>query len=172
MTDRIMVDIETLGTEPGAAIVSIGAVAFDNSGVTDTFEADVSLADCQARGLEIDAETLSWWLNQPASAREQLHGGIALERALRDFSQFVGDDAEVWANSPAFDCVLLREAYSAVGLSCPWQYYAERDYRTMRETLPEWPDREHDGVEHDGLDDAVHQAECLTAALREVGDGE
>jgi len=170
MTDRIMVDIETLGTEPGAAIVAIGAVRFGLDGVADTFEADVSLADCQSHGLEIDAETLSWWLNQPACAREQLHGGIALERALRDFSEFVGDDAEVWANSPAFDCVLLREAYDAVGLSCPWQYYQERDYRTMRETLAAWPDREHDGVEHDGLDDARFQAECVIDALREVGE--
>jgi inhibitor of KinA sporulation pathway (predicted exonuclease) len=42
----------------------------------------------------------------------------------------------------------------------------------MRETLSEWPDREHDGVEHDGLDDARHQAKCLAAALQEVGDGE
>jgi hypothetical protein len=66
--------------------------------------------------------------------------------------------------------VLLREAYSAVGLSCPWQFYQERDYRTMRETLAAWPDREHDGVEHDGLDDAVYQAECVIDALREVGE--
>jgi DNA polymerase III epsilon subunit-like protein len=169
---RIMLDIETLGTEPGAAIASIGAVRFDREGVGEEFFASVSLADCQAHGLEIDAETLSWWLNQPAQAREQLHGGQPLADALAELTAFVDGADEVWANSPAFDCVLLRAAYRAVGRECPWQYYDERDYRTLRETLDTWPDREQQGTAHDGLDDARYQARCLIDALQEVGGDE
>jgi len=88
--DRIMLDIETLGTDPGATIVSIGAVAFDADGPGDEFRAAVSPTSCQRHGLSIDAETLEWWLTQDAAAREQLRGGADLETALEDL---VGMDA-------------------------------------------------------------------------------
>lgn len=171
--DRLMVDLETLGTEPGAAIASIGAVRFSVAdGIGDEFSASVSLADCQAHGMRIDAETLSWWLNQPATARDQLHGGRGLEAALRAFIDFASGASEVWANSPAFDAVILRDAADRVGLGLPWQYYQERDYRTLRETLSTWPDREQSGTTHDALDDARYQADQLVAALRAAGDAD
>lgn len=80
--DRVMVDIETLGVEPGAAIVSIGAVRFGPGGLGETFERSIDLKSCEFRGLQIDAETLEWWLNQGEVAREQLIGGDDL-RARR-----------------------------------------------------------------------------------------
>ena len=43
MTDRVMLDIETLGTDPGAAVLSIGACRFDTAAgkPEDTFEASI-----------------------------------------------------------------------------------------------------------------------------------
>jgi len=167
----VMIDIETLGTEPGAAVASIGAVRFSvEDGVRAEFFESISLADCQARGLKIDADTLSWWLNQPAAAREQLHGGRDLDSVLRRLSEFVNDAESIWANSPAFDCVILRDAYRAVGREAPWNYYHERDYRTLREELDDWPDREQETTDHNGLADARFQAECLVEALRGDSD--
>jgi len=166
MTD-VMIDIETLGRDPGAAIASVGAVRFDHDdGVDEEFFESVSLADCQQNGLEIDAETVTWWLNQPATAREQLHGGRDLDSALRRLSEFVNSAEQIWANSPAFDCVILREAFKAVGRECPWRYFRERDYRTVREVRA-FDDGDVDGVEHNAVDDARNQAECLVAALQE-----
>jgi len=71
MTERIMVDIETLGTDPGAAIVSIGAVRFsttnDAAGAIEAeFFESVALESCDAYGLDIDGSTVEWWLGQPA----------------------------------------------------------------------------------------------------------
>ena len=168
--DHIMLDLETLGTDPGAAIVAIGGVHFSLAdGVTSEFERSVDLASCQDAGLAIDAGTLEWWLGQSPAARAQLQGGESLADALREFTAFVGPhDGGVWANSPAFDCVILREAYQAVGWEAPWDYWQERDYRTMRETLDCWPDREQSGTDHDALDDARYQAECLVTALRRL----
>lgn len=172
--DHIMLDLETLGTDPGATIVAIGAVRFDVAdGLGTEFGVSVSVEDCQAEGLEIDASTLEWWLSQSADARAQLEGGCSLGRALRDLAAFIREtnpDA-LWANSPAFDCAILRAAFDAVGRNCPWAYYIERDYRTLRETLPAWPDREQETVSHDALDDARYQAECLVYALQSLEDG-
>lgn len=169
MTERAMIDIETLGTEPGCVIVSIGAVRFDlEHGVTDSLFVSVDPESCQALGMEIDAGTLAWWLGQPAEAREQLTGGDDLEIALRELRAFVDGAEEVWANSPSFDLAILDEAFDAVGLSSPWEFWEQRDYRTLRETLPYWPGRDQQGTKHDALDDARYQAESLVEALREV----
>lgn len=168
MSDRVMIDIETLGTDPGAAIVSIGAVRFTIAdGVVDELFVSVDIESCQRAGLEIDAGTVAWWLGQSTEARKQLTGGRDLEPALREVRAFVDGADEVWANSPSFDCAILAEAFDRVGLSTPWAFWEQRDYRTCRAVL-EWPDRDQDGVAHDALDDARYQAECLVAALRGV----
>jgi DNA polymerase III epsilon subunit-like protein len=159
-----MLDIETLGLDPGASIVAIGAVRFSESGLGDTFQRSVSLTSCERAGLSIDAETLDWWLGQNASAQAQLTGGSRLELVLEAFTEWYGDADEVWANSPSFDCEILEHAYDAVGLDAPWGFYAERDFRTLN-ALEIAPDLDHNGVGHDALDDAVHQAEIASAAL-------
>ena len=164
--DHVMLDIETVGTEPGAAIASIGAVRFDTDGVDGEFFESVDIESCQAYGLQIEADTLAWWLEQSEAARDQLHGGNELDDALKKLTRFV-DGRTVWANSPAFDVVLLEAAYDAVDRPTPWRYYRCRDYRTLRETLDTWPDREQESVAHDALADARYQAECLIELVSE-----
>ena len=166
MTTRVMVDIETLGLEPGAAILSIGAVGFDTNGPTgETFHRQIRLSSCQAAGLEIDAETLAWWLDQDDAAKDVLTGGDDLESVLTEFVEWYPDDAdEIWANSPAFDCAILERAGGAVGVGMPWAFYEQRDVRTIR-SLPAAVELDRTGIEHDALDDAIHQAREIAATL-------
>ena len=167
MTTRVMLDIETLGIEPGAAICSIGACTFDTDGVGETFEVAVDLESCQDRGLEIDADTLKWWLEQDDAAREILTGGVPLATALSELRDFLdtNDYDELWANSPKFDCEHLEAAYDALDWPTPWVFYELRDVRTVQ-ALPGAVERDQDGTEHDALDDAVHQAREVAATLR------
>jgi len=167
-----MLDIETLGIEPGAAILSIGACTFDTDGVGETFEVAVDLESCQDRGLEIDADTLQWWLTQDAPAREILTGGAALPTALSELRHFLdtNDYDELWANSPKFDCAHLEAAYDALEWPVPWEFYELRDVRTVT-ALPGAVELEHEGTEHDALDDAIHQAREVAATLRELKYG-
>ncbi|WP_185977168.1 3'-5' exonuclease [Haloglomus irregulare] len=165
--DRVMVDIETLGLERGAAILSIGAVRFGPGLLGDQYEGHISLSSCQEAGLEIDAGTLEWWLDQDEAAQAQLTKGIDIRQVLRSFSEWYGDADEVWANSPSFDCELLEAAFNAVDMEAPWDFHEERDFRTVK-SLPVAPEVEQDGVEHDALDDAMHQAYIAAAALRRL----
>jgi hypothetical protein len=168
MTDRIMIDIETLGTDPGAAIVSIGAVAFGRDGRTETpFHRSISLQSCQRHGLHIDAETLAWWLDEdPRLAAKTLPGGDPLPDVLSDLAVVLAPADEVWANSPAFDCVILEAAYDAVGQDLPWEYWQTRDARTVTELAA--VDLPQDGTEHDALDDTRHQVEEVGEALERL----
>jgi hypothetical protein len=162
-----MLDIETLGIEPGAAICSIGACTFDVDGVGETFEVSVDLESCQERGLMIDADTLQWWLEQDEAAREILTGGVPLATALSELRDFLETHAydELWANSPKFDMAHLEAAYEALDWPVPWEFFRLRDVRTITE-LPGAVELEHEGTEHDALDDAIHQAREVGATLR------
>jgi DNA polymerase III epsilon subunit-like protein len=169
MTTRVMVDIETLGTEPGCAILSVGAVGFDLDGLGFQFHERVDLCSCEEAGLRLDADTVQWWAKQD-NVRDVLAGGDDLETVLAEFVRGVEDADEVWANSPSFDLAILKAAGEAVGVEMPWAFYQERDFRTLK-NLPVAVELEHDGTEHDALDDAIHQAERARQTLRRMDDG-
>lgn len=166
-TERVMVDIETLGLEPGSVILSIGAVTFDVDGIHDNWYLSVDLESCQDHGLEIDASTLDWWLSQDDSVQTVLTGGEDLPEALEQLSRFYGTAQEVWAFSPSFDVAHLDHAYDAVGIVPPWSYKETRDCRTLA-SLPQWPDLEQEGMEHNALHDARYQATCTIECLNRI----
>lgn len=159
-----MVDIETLGLSPGCVVLSIGAVRFnaidDPIGATDdVFYAEIDRSSAEAAGLTVDPDTEDWWRGQDGFDTDSLLGndGLELEDALASLAGYIGDADEIWANSPAFDCSVLEAAYEAVGLPAPWEFYQERDVRTVR-ALPGAVELEQEGREHHALADAKHQA--------------
>lgn len=166
--DRVMIDIETLGTEPGAAILSIGAVRFNvDDGITDSFHRNISLVSCEDHGLSIDAQTLEWWLSQNEEVQHVLTDGDDLETVLTAFTTFYDDATEVWAKSPPFDCAILGHAYDVIELDTPWSFRDTRDVRTIL-SLPQAADKNQDGNKHDALADATHQAELVIETLRSI----
>lgn len=169
--NQAMLDIETLGTDPGAAIVSIGACVFDLSGIHAEFYEEVDRESCEEAGLTVDQGTLDWWEGQGPEAREVLEGGDPIEDVLRKFNSWykANEVYEVWAKSPAFDCVLMQEAYDAVdpNLSEPWGYDETRDMRTIQQVpMAAW--RKQKGTAHHALDDAKHQAKLVRKSLTNV----
>lgn len=165
--DRVMIDIEALGLNPGAAILSIGAVRFDAEDCGETFYWSISIESCEAAGLSIEADTLTWWLDQDDIVRECLTGGEELSDALQALTEFYGDADEVWAYSPSYDCALLEAAYDAVGLDEPWSYRDKRDCRTLA-AVSEWPDLDRHDPKHHALGDAIYQARQTVVALQHL----
>jgi len=162
---RVMVDIETLGTEPGCAILSIGAAVFDHDGVDETWAMSVDLESCEAYGLDADLSTLSWWLKRSDEAQAAaLEGGEPLGDVLREFTQWYRsrNADQLWANSPIFDVAILDAACERVGIESPWSFWELRDYRTLSD-LAIAEDIEREGTSHEALDDAVHQARVASA---------
>lgn len=162
-----MIDIETLGLEPGAAILSVGATEFGPEAMGAEYEASITRESCEAAGLDVDEDTLEWWQSQDEAAREVLQGGEQLADVLPEFFDWLDGADEIWANSPKFDAAMLEAAAEAVELEVPWEFYELRDFRTLSE-LPMAPDKEQQGVEHDALDDAHHQAWIAATALKRI----
>lgn len=166
---RCMVDIETLGLDPGDIVLSIGAVMFNRDGIIHEFYENIDIQSSQNAGLEINARTLEWWLQQDEEAQDCLTGGVPLREALELFKGWyeMHEPDEVWANSPAMDCTLLEAAFEAVDMTEPWEYDEERDQRTIESLVDTEPEVEV-GTKHNALDDAKRQAKIVSQLLSEV----
>jgi len=170
---HVMVDIETLGRDADAPILQIGLIRFDSGGLHEEIAETVSLESNEEVGQwGIEAETLTWWLEQEAADHALASPG-GIESALQTVIEATHDADAVWACSPKFDCTILEHAYGQIGWGSPWEYYELRDVRTVREESPHWPDHEQEGTEHDALADARYHARCVRdylAAVEEVED--
>lgn len=162
---HVMLDIETLGTGHDAAILSIGAVKFDPAGpapdLGDALYVPVDVVDCVRRGLRMDPQTVIWWMSDaqaPARTRMMQEKRIDLSSALDGFAQWFGTESlPVWGNGATFDNVIMRTAFNAVGLPCPWSFRHDRCYRTLNATSPGLS-FEPFGTHHNAVDDAMGQA--------------
>lgn len=167
---HIMLDLETMGTSANAAIIAIGAVIFaPEKGVTDKFYQVVDLQSCVDAGMEIDADTVMWWMQQSEQARNQFkRTGIGLSEALLVFSEWVGsEDTLMWGNGAAFDNAILSTAYRKCILSQPWKFWNDRCYRTIKSMHPE-VQMERTGIYHCAVDDAESQALHLCRILAAI----
>lgn len=170
-----MLDLETLGTAPGSAILAIGAVKFGGGQIYSEFYEKISLINSVACGFTIDPATVLWWMQQSDEARAEFaKPARSLSHVLEDFSHWVfrqpddqpqNDDAEIWGNGASFDNVLLSVAYDRAGHTRPWKYSNDRCYRTVKNIYKGGAEMERTGTHHNALDDARSQAMHLMAML-------
>lgn len=176
-TTHVMLDLETMGNGPDAAIVAIGAVAFDTheQRIHDSYYSVVSLATSVREGGLIDASTVIWWMDQADEARHAITRGMAVDiiDALTNFTDWFDglaldpETVPVWGNGAGFDNVILRRAYERAGHETPWSHWQDRCYRTAVKMMD--PQRQllsRSGTHHNALDDARTQAEHLLAMLQ------
>jgi hypothetical protein len=174
LLNHVMIDLETLDTKPSAIILSIGACEFNFHGdIGRTFYCTV---DMNQEDRTCSADTLKWWLQQDAVARDEAFGGttqlsVALQRLNSfmhpNFWQSAKRDYNLWANSPSFDCVILRDAYDKLKLECGLPSYGrERDVRTLKNLFKNISVEEV-GTAHNALDDAIYQAKLVAACMTE-----
>ena len=159
--NNIMIDIETLGTQPGSVLLSISAIRFDieTGQYSDTFYEKISLNDCLKKGLKIDGDTLKWWAKQDKNVFiDQLSGGEKLSKVLGSLSKFITKMDYVWGNSNRFDLGHIEFCYQLLNQSIPWRFSKERDVRTLVSFAPYIKEEmEFKGDKHNPIDDCKHQ---------------
>ncbi len=169
---NVMIDLETMGTNSNAAVVSIGAVSFETN-IRATFYTAVDLESCCKLGGIIDKSTVEWWQRQPKSVRDSLGvGTIEASEAIRIFNEWFAKQGnmrsiKVWGNGADFDNVILANMIKRSGAKVPWLYYNNRCFRTLKNLLPiQIPFK---GEKHNALNDAVYQAEYTMAVAEKNG---
>jgi len=169
---NIMVDLETLGTKPGSIVLSIGAVYFGLDGLGKDFYSVISVEDSEACGLTSDQSTVDWWTKQSEEARDVLtkarsYEAPKLRSVLESFSAFVRPHSRIWGNGSDFDNVLLASLYEAASIGCPWEFYDNRCFRTLKGLLIK-EDTQEKRNDHNALSDAINQAEKAVRILNRI----
>ncbi|HBE4575256.1 TPA: 3'-5' exoribonuclease [Escherichia coli] len=176
--NHLSVDLETMGTNPDAPINSIGCKFFDPA--TGEMGPEFSKAiDLETSGGIIDRKTIKWWAKRSREAQSAIFTDeIPLDDALLQLREFINENSgesfvQIWGNGTNFDNVILRRSYERQGIPCPWRYYNDRDVRTIvelgnsigfdvRMAIP------FEGVPHNALDDARHQAKQVSAIWQKL----
>jgi len=161
-----MLDIETMGNTPNAAIISIAAVYFNETGTGRSFYKKVSLESYVSLGLEMDPSTVLWWLKQDDAAREEFKTkGDPLYYVLKCLDSFIHKDCRIWGNGASFDNVILENAYGKLKMQVPWKFYHNRCFRTLKNLFPDIKIAENK-KKHNALDDAIWQAEYTVEVFK------
>lgn len=154
MDTHLMIDTETAGTCSGVAPLAIAATRFTAETIREEFFETIDLASALGRGLQYEEDTLRWWTGQENFSLVR-HDPASLGEALSSLQAFYDGDRSVWARGTDFDFgLILRPAFSAVGLGVPWPYSHVRDLRTV------CPKRPNDSTHHP-LEDCLAQVRQL-----------
>ncbi|WP_053264986.1 exonuclease [Escherichia coli] len=175
---HLMIDLETMGKNPDAPIISIGAIFFDPQ-TGDMGPEFSKTIDLETAGGVIDRDTIKWWLKQSREAQSAIMTDeIPLDDALLQLREFIDENSgeffvHVWGNGANFDNTILRRSYERQGIPCPWRYYNDRDVRTIVElgkaidfdAITAIP---FEGERHNALDDARYQAKYVSAIWQKL----
>lgn len=173
--NHVMIDLETMGTTPDSAIVSVGAVIFDprtsligKEGTDKVFYREL---DWDFQGRYISPSTEIWWRSQSEQARSALNGMDELDVVLQELANWLPKDAKVWGNGSIFDIAMLEDAYRQHDIDIPWKFWNVRDCRTIKDLYESsrggWGKSMGVGA-HNSLQDALYQAQYISSMWNKI----
>jgi len=172
-----MIDIETLGVNRDAPVLSIGACFFDASGIGAGFYSNLDVTEQIDSGLrKVNASTIKWWMSQedaakkvfrekassPKAALECFQAWLLAEAGYKDVTK---TGIKPWGNGCNFDIEIMESLFTAYGIAIPWSFRDIRDFRTFKEHVYAGYDVKRKGTQHNALDDAIYQAEVVIKGL-------
>lgn len=171
MKKQMVIDIETMGVNDRAPILSIGMVAMTST-IQKSHYANVRWREYDfpeyRNKFQSDFSTIAWWMRLGDAAKKFLatdNSGCSLRAfcsAIRDF-YLQNNCGEIWANHPQFDVKLVEYAFRICNYPIPWLYNQVFDTATIKQYIPQNIKDEFKKryVQHYALDDALYEAECL-----------
>lgn len=173
-----MIDLETLSSAPNAAVIQIGACAFNiETGDVGLMMRQLVRPDPRA---DISLDTVCWWMAQSEAARASVltcnkfgeNEPLSLMRLAEFVSQQCVADFQAWAMPPEFDLTIMRSMADRNGVKLPWHYAATRDLRTLERLVgASKVNRVVPEIAHDASHDARAQALTAIAYYRRLRGG-
>ena len=150
----VTLDLETCALCPTAAVMSIGAVAWDRNQVDTPFyeagnmqNADylylrhIDLRSQFVNGFTFDQDTANWWSSRSKEAKaavtsQDCQPCDSVENVVVDFFQWIteianGDEICLWSQGADFDIAILRNICQTFHIDLPVSYKNFRDHRTF-----------------------------------------
>lgn len=173
----LMIDLETLGTNVDAPIISIGARFFDLETKTKGphFYQVFDVADqIDSKTRFANASTIKWWMSQQDAAKNVFKDNAApTQLVLKAFAEWVleigkaskkskaSKSVNAWGNGSSFDVTLMETLFNDYNVPCPWMYHNIMDLRTFRRFVGMGAKIEKTGVNHNALDDVNSQIDYM-----------
>lgn len=180
----VMLDLETLGTRSSAVIIQMSLIPFDRStGILGpTFVAFPAQQEQLDLGRTVDASTISFWLSQTKVAQDRvnrphsvLRGLYILSRLQAFLNKYMANEYGVWSHKE-FDYPIISSYASDLGIPKLFHYRSPRDLRTLSDTYQyvtgEPLGLTFTGVQHDAMDDCLHQIKLVVHAFNTIGSSE
>lgn len=169
MKTEVMVDIESLSSQPDAAIIAIGLVHFDQEEILDEYE--ILMDPMLAIGHRSES-TIDWWNTQNPKVRDKMMSGeLTPWEACEEMVEIVSswNCKIIWANSPSFDIALLRSLFAICDVKFPFHFTKERDFRTLANLAEiDYSAAYRGRKSHDAVDDAKAQAKAVQIIRQEL----
>ena len=154
MNINITFDLETCALCPTAAVMSIGAVAWNADAevnpFTDGFSGDycfyqhVDLRSSFIDGFTFDKKTSDWWMTQNDDAKKSLleYDEMPLrsiDGVIKDFFSFItsvqaetsAKEVKLWSQGSDFDIAILKNICEKYDIEIPVSHKNFRDHRTF-----------------------------------------
>src|SRR5258706_14641873 len=177
--NHLMIDLETLGTKSNSVVLSIAAIPFNlETGEisNNPFKVNIDLNSCLAAGLEVDGNTVQWWLTQKTEVMALMFDNpLHIASALISFNDYIEEKFNippiVWGNSARFDLGLLENLYQRINILSKWKFRDERCYRTMNSLFSAFagiPTTNNNA--HDPIQDCRYQINRLCSIWKQIND--
>ncbi len=166
MNNHLMLDFETLGTDPDTCVLSLGAVTFTINGIIEEKEWHFNLHGQMRAKRSVNPDTLVWWMNQGGEAKavfeKSIKSPLMCGQFAPEFAAWIAPhNVKVWGNGATFDVSIVENIMKSFAVPYPWRFTNVRCYRTIKAGYDIEGGQFRAGVKHNALDDARFQAQCL-----------
>lgn len=184
---HLLIDIETLGTDPDSVVLSIACVPFMlevhtyfGELIKDGFIVKLNAQEqIKSYHRSVEDGVVKWWKTQPKEVFDSMvrpsSEDVNLKEGLTLLSKFVTgiegysyNESYVWSRGNNFDFPILKSLYQAAGLGLPYNDWRVRDVRTAIDIMAGTGDGKYtlrfggDGfIAHNPLHDAAMDAARL-----------
>lgn len=173
-----MLDIETIGLAEHAPILQVGMVAFGLDRLGSSLDLRIAFQPQIDAGAAVNADAVPWWRDTNSALYDELLQGTMppqdVAEAISTFwYEHVAAGGCLWADPSTFDVPRLERflRHWSPDVPIPWAYETVRDLCTLRDLAASLGFRSGrqmhaGGVVHNGLDDAIYQADVARDCLR------
>ena len=166
---QVMLDIETLGCEPGCVVLEVAAIEFhpETGATMQEFHIQLGIPAQQDDGFRIDHDTLAWHEKRGLLAGKW--EGEYYEYAYFAICHWLKSIPieDLWMKGTDFDVPVLKRLGEDSTVEWPIPYYASRDLRTLMKVAG--VKRPATTVAHRALDDCRQQISDLMECRRILG---
>lgn len=146
---HLLIDIETLGTDPNAVVLSIACVPFVlevhtyfGELVPAGFYVKLDVQEqIKTHHRSIEDGVMKWWKKQPKDVFDAMvrpsSEDMSIKEGLTLLNKFVSgiksyhfNKSYVWSRGNNFDFPILKSLYQAAGIGLPYNDWRVRDVRT------------------------------------------